>query len=157
MLVIAHIGNIPVEEWLPFVAPVVAVYLFVRRQERRRREAVQRLPAARELLDEPTVARVLERLSDCDHGDARARHLPVLYPPGPDGLTATALANRTHCDTPTVERLLVELEDLGYLELEGEDGGAEKALLTVEGHDLVNLVEQELLAVAHEREPALSG
>lgn len=51
MAVIAHIGNIPVEEWLPFVVPVVALYLYGRRKDRHRRNEVERLPEAGELLE----------------------------------------------------------------------------------------------------------
>jgi hypothetical protein len=151
MPVIAHIGNIPVEEWLPFVAPVVVLWLYGRHRDRRRRAAVQRLPDAHELLDEPTIERVVARWVAKRHSDAQARHLPVLYPPGPDGMTTAALADRAHCDTPTITRLLTELEDFGYLELDGDQGPAQKILLTIEGHDLVNLTEQTLLTAAHER------
>ncbi len=153
MPVIAHIGNIPVEEWLPFVAPVVALVLYGRYRDRRRRAAVQRLPDARELLDAPTVERVLARWAAKRHADAGARHLPVLYPPGPDGLTAAALAERAHCETSAIAPLLSELEDFGYLELDGEDGPAQRVFLTIEGHDLVNITEETLLAAARERSP----
>jgi len=151
MPVIAHIGNIPVEEWLPFVAPVVVLYLYGRHQDRRRRAAVKRLPDARDLLDQPTTDRVLDRWAAKRHTDAHARHLPLLYPPGPDGMTTAALAERAQSDTPTTTQLLTELEDAGYLELDGDPGSTQKILLTIEGHDLVNLTEQTILAAAHER------
>ncbi|HEY2767275.1 MAG TPA: hypothetical protein VGI76_03415 [Solirubrobacteraceae bacterium] len=151
MPVIAHIGNIPVEEWLPFVAPVVVLCLYGYHRDRRRRAAVQQLPDARDLLDQPTIERVLALWVAKRHTDAQARHLPVLYPPGPDGMTTAALADRAHCDTPTITQLLTELEDSGYLELDGDPGPTQKILLTIEGHDLVNLTERTLLAAAQER------
>ncbi len=151
MPVIAHIGNIPVEEWLPFVAPVVALVLYGRHQDRRRRAAVKRLPDARDLLDQPTTDRVLARWAAKHHTDVQARHLALLYPPGPDGMTTAALAAQTHSDPSTTTALLTELEDSGYLELHGDPGPTQTILLTIEGHDLVNLTEQTILAAAHER------
>ncbi len=151
MPVIAHIGNIPVEEWLPFVAPVVVLVLYGRHQDRKRRAAVQRLPDARDLLDQPTTERVLACWADKKHAEPQARHLALLYPPGPDDTTTTALADRTALDTETITHLLIELEDFGYLELDGDPGSDQRILLTIQGHDLVNLTEQTLLAAAHER------
>jgi hypothetical protein len=146
---IAHIGNIPVEEWLPFVVPVVALYVYGRRRGRHRRKEVELLPGAGEMLDEGTVERVLARWSESRHGDASAHHLLVLYPPGPDGLTAGELAGRTGSDPAGVERLLAELEDLGYVE--GYDGPEQRVCLTIEGYDLVNVTESVLLEAARER------
>ena len=147
--VLAHIGNIPVEEWVPFVVPVLALYLYGRRKRRRRREAVQRLPDPTTSLDERTVALVVDRWSSANHQDLSRTHLPLLYPPGPDGLTARELAERTHGDAAKVEHLLAELEDLGYLDIEERDGSAEaRAWLTVKGHDLVYETEEALLAAS---------
>jgi len=151
MAVIAHIGNIPVEEWLPFVVPAVALYLYGRRKDRHRRKEVERLPEAGELLDEGTVRRVLDRWAKSRHKVVSARLLPVLYPPGPDGMTVAQLASRTSCDSPTVERLLAELEELGYVDLDGYDGPDQSVCLTIEGYDLVNVTESVLLAAARER------
>lgn len=150
---IGHIGNIPVEEWLPFVVPIVALFLYIRRKERRRRQELRRLPDARELLDEPTIERVLLRWRERDHEGASARHIPLLYPPGPDGMTAAQLAAHANSDIATVERLVDELEELGYLELENEEqAGAPIIALTIGGYDLVIQAESVLLAVARERE-----
>jgi len=151
MPVIAHIGNIPVEEWLPFVVPVVALYLYGRRKDRHRRKEVERLPEAGELLDEPTMRRVLDRCAEGRHKGVSARLLPVLYPPGPDGMTVAELASRTGCDAATVGRLMAELEELGYVDLEGFDGPDQSVCLTIEGYDLVNVTESVLLAAARER------
>jgi len=152
MPVFAHIGNIPVEEWLPFVVPVVALYIYGRRRERRRREAVGRLPDPGEPLDGDTVERVVAEWSAAKHSDVSPEHLPLLYPPGPDGMTAAELANRVHSDAATVERLLEQLEDLEYLELEdceGPDGP--RALLTFRGYELVDATETALLgALQHD-------
>lgn len=150
---IAHIGNIPVEEWLPFVAPVVVLVLYGRHQDRRRRAAVKRLPDAEEFLDQQTIDRILARWAEKGHTEPQASHLPLLYPPGPDNATTEALANRTHLDTQTTTHLLTELEDFGYLELDGEPGSTQRAFLTIQGHDLADLTEQTLLTAAHERRP----
>ena len=147
MYVTAHIGNVPIEEWLPFVFPVLALYLYGRHKTRQRREAVARLPDPRELLDERTIRDVVGRWSRAGHGELSAEHVPLLYPPGPEGMTAAELARRIHGDSVTVERLLEELDELGYLELEGgEDTVDRRAWLTVEGYDLVNVTEDALLA-----------
>jgi DNA-binding IclR family transcriptional regulator len=80
--------------------------------------------------------------------------VPLLYPPGPDGLTAAELAGRVHADTANVERLLDDLTELGYIELEDQKGGgAPRAWLTAEGADLANLTEDALLAVMSRDRP----
>lgn len=146
MPVIAHIGNIPVEESLPFLAPIFAVYFYGRHTDRRRREQVKRLPDVGKPLDEGTVRGVLHRWAAADHKELSAEHLPLLYPPGPEGMTASQLASRIRRDSANVRRLLEDLEELGYLELEDQrDIDERRALLTGEGYDLVNLTEEELL------------
>jgi hypothetical protein len=143
----AHIGNIPVEEWLPFLVPIVALYIYGRRAERRRREAVGRLPDLGEPLENDTIERVLASWSAEKHSHVSPAHLPLLYPPGPDGLTAAEIANKVHSDAATVGRLLEQLEDLGYLELddfEGVDGP--RAVLTFKGYELIDATESALLA-----------
>jgi DNA-binding transcriptional ArsR family regulator len=149
MYVSAHIGNVPVEEWLPFLVPVIALYVYGRRRERRRREAVQRLPDASEALDEGTVELVRRRWARANHTDVSPAHLPLLYPPGPDGMSAGELAERISADPAAVERLLEELADLGYLELEEGNGRQEaRAWLTFEGYDLLHETEAAVLARA---------
>jgi DNA-binding transcriptional ArsR family regulator len=148
MPVPAHIGNVPVEEWLPFLVPVVALYVYGRHRERRRRSAVDRLPDRQRLLDEGTTQLVLRRLAEGRHGGISGEYLPVLYPPGPDGMTAQEIANHSRLDSPTVERLLEALEELGYVEPPGDDGPEQRVWLTVEGYDLVNVTESALLAVS---------
>lgn len=148
MSLIAHIGNLPVEEWLPFLVPVVALYLYVRRKEHRRRERVRRLLDSGVSLDVKSTRALLSEWADGDHEEVSPEHLPLLYPPGPDGRTAAELAGRIHSDPATVQRQLEELADLGYVELdESESPHARRAWLTAEGVDLVNLTEDALLAV----------
>lgn len=154
MYVIAHIGKIPVEEWLPFLVPVLGLYFFGRRQLRRRREAIQRLPDVREGLDDATVGRILARLSASHHTEVSSEYLPLLYPPGPDGMTAADLAARIHSDAEAVAQQLEDLADLGYVDLEEPDGpDAPRAALTAEGYDLLNITEDVLLATS----PRASG
>ena len=145
---LAHIGNVPVEEWLPFVVPLVALYLYGRRMQRRRRAAVAQLPDRSSALDEATVARVLDAWSE-KHGDVSREYLPLLYPPGPDGLTATELAQKVHAAPETVAHQLQHLEDLDYVELEqGSEAPAteRRAWLTFRGYELVEATERALLA-----------
>ena len=147
MSVIAHIGNVPVEEWLPFLVPVVALFIYGRRQERRRREAVGRLRDAGEPLDSSTIDAVLAEWSASEHKEVSREHLPLLYPPGPDGVTAAELANRIHRDRSGVRRLLEDLAELGYIDLDDEQGVDEpRAWLTATGVDLVAMTEDTLLA-----------
>jgi len=148
---LAHIGNVPVEEWLPFLVPVLALYLYGRSRARKRRREVGRLPAAHELLDERTVGRVLEAWSRGRHREPSARHVALMYPPGPDGLTATELAARTGSDVPSVERRLNELHELGYLDLDGPPGPGQQIALTLEGYDLLDVTEGVLLEEAQQR------
>jgi DNA-binding MarR family transcriptional regulator len=149
MSLIAHIGNVPVEEWLPFLVPVVALYIYGRRRDHRRHEEVSRLLDAGEPLDDSTISAVLQQWSASLHKEVSIEHLPLLYPPGPDGVTPAELADRTHCDRDTVRRLLEDLVELGYVDLDEEKGSDEpRAWLTAEGADLVNLTEDTLLAAA---------
>jgi hypothetical protein len=144
--VLAHIGNIPVEEWLPFVVPLVALYLYGRRMQRRRRAAVAKLPGPGSPLDEATVARVLDAWSE-KHTDVSREYLPLLYPPGPDGLTARELAQKVHAAADMVARQLQELEDRDYVELEDSEAPAaeRRAWLTFRGYELVEATERALL------------
>jgi hypothetical protein len=152
MPLIAHIGNVPVEEWLPFLFPVLALYLYGRHWNHRRREAVNRLPGADQPLDEGSARLLMSEWAKADHSEVSREHLPVLYPPGPDGATAAELATRAHSDPGTMERLLEDLQELGYLDLEErEPREGRRAWLTAEGYDLVNVTEQTLLATARQR------
>jgi DNA-binding transcriptional ArsR family regulator len=151
--IIAHIGNIPVEEWLPFLVPIVALYVYGRRRERRRRAAVGRLPDPGEL-DGDTIRRVVGEWSAGQHGDLAAEHLALVYPPGPDGMTAAELAERVHRDPATVERQLEELEELDYLELEDREGfDGRRAWLTFKGYELLDATETALLAALQHEVP----
>jgi IclR helix-turn-helix domain len=145
--VIAHIGNIPVEEWVPFLVPVLALYLYGRRRERRRREAVGRLAEPVQALDGETVAAVTSTWAKAGRVGLGPAHVCLLYPPGPDGLGASELAERAHRERGAVARLLEELEDLGYVELETRQGEPEpRAWLTVEGYSLQYETEDLLIA-----------
>jgi hypothetical protein len=144
--VVAHIGNIPVEEWLPFLVPIIGLYLWIRHKERRRRDAVSRLPRADEPLDEDTVRQVEAEWAKAKHEGVSREHLPLLYPPGPDCFSAAELAERIHSDGATVERLLEELEELDYLTIdEREDPENRVVSLTFKGFELVDATEVALL------------
>jgi MarR family len=152
MYIPAHIGKIPVEEWLPFVVPVLALYLFSRRELRRRRAAVARLPDVGEGLDDATVSRILARWSATDHKEVSSEYLPLLYPPGPDGMTAADLATRLHSSASAVARQLEDLADLGYVELQVRDGADDlRASLTAEGYDLLIITEEVLVSALPDR------
>ncbi len=149
MAVIAHIGKIPIEEWLPFVVPVAMLVVFVRSRERRRRKALGRLFDTGAPLDTATTDAVLASWSASDHGEVSVEHLPLLFPPGPDGATASELAARTHRDRATVERQLEDLAELGYVELDaGKEREETRVWLTAEGCELVNTTEDTLLAAS---------
>lgn len=144
---IAHIGNIPVEEWLPFLVPVFALYLYGRRRERRRREAVGRLGEPAQTLDEASVEAVIASWAKAGRVGLEPAHVFLLYPPGPDGKSAVELAERAHRESGAVVHLLEELEDLGYVELETRKGEAEpRVWLTVEGYTLQYETEAVLIS-----------
>jgi DNA-binding IclR family transcriptional regulator len=91
--------------------------------------------------------RVVAEWSAEKHSDVSSEHLPLLYPPGPDGMTVAALADRVHSDPASVERLLEQLEDLEYLDLEhGEGFDNPSVSLTFKGYELVDATETALLA-----------
>jgi hypothetical protein len=141
---LAHIGNIPVEEWLPFVAPIVALYVYGRRRERRRRSEVGQIPASSEQLDAAVVERIAAEWRKRDYEGVTTEHLGLLYPPGPDGRTVKELAGTTHADPAHVLGLLEELEVGDYLLLEGDPPDLQTSL-TVKGYGLVDATEDSLL------------
>ena len=151
MRVIAHIGNVPVEEWLPFVVPVVALYLYGRHRDRRRTAAVERLPQPADGLDLRAVRLVVERWAAADHAGLSAEHVALLYPPGPEGMTESELAARTRLDVASVRDALQQLERLGFVELDdlGSRDDTEpqerRIWLTVDGYDLLLVAETALL------------
>jgi DNA-binding transcriptional ArsR family regulator len=149
MPVIAHIGKIPVEEWLPFLVPLVALYAYGRHTLRRRRSAVAQLPGPGAPPDAHTLALVRERWAHAGHSELRDRHLVALYPPGPDGLSAEELAARAGADPQAVGRALAELAELGYLDVEDRAGfDGRRAWLTFSGFELVEVTEAALLDAA---------
>jgi DNA-binding MarR family transcriptional regulator len=76
-----------------------------------------------------------------------------MYPPGPDGITVSELAERIGTDRASVTRRVEDLADLGYVEL--DSGEHEQRLwLTVEGLDLLNVTEDALLAALEGADPA---
>jgi IclR helix-turn-helix domain len=146
VVVFAHIGGVPVEEWLPFVVPVVALYLYGRHRERRRRAAVGRVADPRAAHAPETVRRVQAGWAAAGHDKLAAEHVPILYPPGPDGMTAAELAERTGSPAAAVSAALERLQHLGYLEL--QPAGAQDpptAWLTTEGYDALLVTENALL------------
>jgi hypothetical protein len=146
VLPFAHIGNVPVEEWLPFAAPLVALYVYGRHWARRRRERVALLPGI-EALDDATIERVFTKWAGSEHVDLSRDFVPLMYPPGPEGATAAELAARISGGRDVVRERLEDLADLGYLELELREGESEpRAWLTVAGYDLQDLTETALLA-----------
>jgi hypothetical protein len=151
MTVLAHIGGIPVQESLPFLVPIVALVIYGRRRGRHRRREVEKLPDAAEMLDERTTARVVEEWAKGRHTDLAARHVALMYPPGPDGASAAELVSRTGQGLDTVSRLLSELHELGYVDLDGSPGPDQRATLTLEGYDLLDVAESVLLEAARER------
>jgi predicted transcriptional regulator len=144
-LVLAHIGNIPVEEYGGFVVPVLLLYAYGRHWSRRHRKKVARLPGPDKPLDEQTVEFVLSRWAAANHGEVAREQLQLMYPPGPDGVTAAELAERVGADRASVTRRLEDLAVLGYVEFDSDEGG-QRLWLTVEGIALLNVTEDALLA-----------
>jgi IclR helix-turn-helix domain len=145
-LVIAHLGKVPVEEYAGFIVPVIVLYAYGRAWSRRHRKKVAHLPGPTQPLDEQAIEFVLSRWAAANHGEVAREQLPLMYPPGPDGTTASELAERIADDPSSVARRLEDLADLGYVEYESSDG-EQRLWLTVEGIDLVNITEDALLAV----------
>lgn len=144
MLVIAHIGKIPVEEYAGFVVPVIALYAYGRAWSRRHRRKLAGLPPP-QALDEQTVQLVLARWAEDKHGELGPELVALMYPPGPDGSTAAELAQRVGAERASVERGVAELAELGYLESDlGE--GEQRLSLTAEGIHLLNITEDALLS-----------
>ena len=156
MLVIAHIGKIPVEEYAGFVVPVIALYAYGRAWSRRHRRKLASLPPPSQGIDERTVQLVLARWAEDKHGELGPELVALMYPPGPDDMTASELAQRIGAERASVERGVAELAELGYLE--SDLGEGERLSLTAEGIHLLNITEDALLsAFAEAATPARSG
>jgi DNA-binding transcriptional ArsR family regulator len=142
---LAHIGNVPVEEWLPFLVPVVALYLYGRHRDRRRRAAPAELPGSGEPLSESSARQVLAQWSAAEHEGLQAEDVALFCPPGPEGLTAAELGERADAEPAALEAQLARLEGLGYVELE-QKGEPERrrVWLTLAGYDLVVIAESAL-------------
>lgn len=153
---LAHIGAIPVEEWLPFVVPVLAIYVYIRRRERRRRIEVQRVVDAGRELSDDVIATILEQWSAADHGELGPEHVRVMAPPGPNGATPAELAARAGHDEPGVRKALGDLSELGYVEQDAPAGGGEaRVWLTAEGFAIAHVAERVVLArFAEDARPA---
>ncbi len=145
MLVIAHIGKIPVEEYAGFVVPVIALYAYGRSWSRRHRRKLASLPPPSQALDEQTVQLVLARWAEDKHGELGRELVALMYPPGPDDTTAAELAQRIGADQASVARGLAELAELGYVESDPGEG-EQRVSLTAEGIHLLNITEDALLA-----------
>jgi hypothetical protein len=122
---LAHIGGIPIEEWLPFLVPVLAVYVYVRRSERRRRAEVQRVLDAGGDLSDGVIATILDEWSASGHDELRAKHARLMAPPGPNGAMPHELAQRAQLEEHEVRSLLDDLSELGCLEEDARDGAGE--------------------------------
>jgi hypothetical protein len=155
---LAHIGNVPVEEWLPFVVPIVVLYFAGMRRERQRRGEVRAMPGTSRGLDAGLVSRIVAGWREAGYEDVAVEHLPLLYPPGPDGYSVAELAERTACDEATVERTLEILERGEYLQLDPEtvSGGVE-ATLTSKGVGLVDATEDLVLTAMREAAVSRTG
>ncbi|MEA2214904.1 MAG: hypothetical protein QOK19_465 [Solirubrobacteraceae bacterium] len=155
---LAHIGNVPVQEWLPFVVPIVALYLYGRRRERRRRREVAKIPETSSDLDPAVSERIATGWRDAKYEHVTREHLPLLYPPGPDGSSVAELAIRTGRDEETVQRLLEGLEEGEYLFLDLEAGSDQLVVsLTVKGFGLVDTTEDFLLTALRESVGSSAG
>jgi hypothetical protein len=142
---LAHIGGIPVEEWLPFLVPLIAIYAYVRRRERRRRAEVQRVLAAGVALSDELIETILGEWTAARRDELTAEHVRVMAPPGPNGTSAAELARRMHRDERTVARLLGDLAELGYVEEDAPAEGETKVWLTADGFAVAHMVERAVL------------
>lgn len=141
---LAHIGNIPVEEWVPFVVPVLLLYLWGRRSTRKRHAALQQISEQRGRPSEATAHRVLKSWRDGGHEQLGPEYVELFYPPGLDGTNGPDLAARMHTDKIRVDDMLETLADLGYVDLE-EEGDDRRAWLTSDGYVLAQAMEDAVL------------
>jgi len=146
--VIAHLGNLPVEETLPFVVPVVVLAFWARREDRKRRAALARVADAGTWLDEATVERIVAAWAKAGYGELTREHVPLLSPPALDGASIAQLAARTHSNSAAVEPLLDDLAECGYVDFDGRDGRDRGAWLTAEGYAVLHIAEDGILAGA---------
>jgi DNA-binding transcriptional ArsR family regulator len=147
--VVAHIGKVPVEEWLPFLVPVLLLYLYGRRESRRRRQALRRLPDVSVSADDRLTEQVLARWAGAGHRELSREHVPLFLPPGIEGASIAETVARLDASPGSVERLLLDLAELGYVELDDSGGDDRRAWLTADGYQLAHAAEDTLLAGRH--------
>jgi hypothetical protein len=141
--VLAHIGKVPVEEWLPFVVPVVAVWVWSRYKTRREQATLPPTEKQRRRAAQGRVALVLAHWRAAGHDELGESHVPLLAPPGPQGCNAAELAARTGVSEPETRELLEELDEVGVIELlPAED--SDRVWLTPLGEDLVDVAAHAL-------------
>jgi hypothetical protein len=143
--VVAHIGGIPVEETLPFLVPVVLLYVWARRASRKRNAALERLPGQPSSLSDAAIQRVLDTWSKTGHELLAREHVPLFYPPGIDGASREEIAARIGAEPSVVDSRLDTLADLGYIDLDDGQGHERRAWLTGDGYLLVHAMEDALL------------
>lgn len=152
MTPLAHIAGIPVQESLPFLVPVLGLAYWVRREDRKRRRSLARIAESGTWLDQGTVDEILASWAASGHVGLSREHVPLLSPPGVEGVSTAQLAARTHSNPGAVEPLLDQLAALGYLDLDEAEGRDRRAWLTSEGYSLLHAAEDVILAGT--REPA---
>ena len=138
--------------------PLVVLYVYGRRRERRRRGEVAELPESSEGLDPTVIDQVVAGWRRASYDSVTPEHLPLLYPPGPDGLSVAELVERTDVEEGRVRGLLEQLERADYLDLypEPESGGLQ-ASLTLRGFGLVDQTEESLLQALRGDPPGQTG
>ena len=151
--IVAHIGNVPVEEWLPFLVPVVAVYLWSRHKTRRERDNLAPTEKQRRRAEEGRAALVIAHWRAAGYRELGESHVPLLAPPGPQGRNAAELAARTGSSELEVRDLLDELDELGIVELRPAEDG-DRVTLTALGEELVD---EAAHALAEPAPPAKAG
>jgi len=147
MYLLAHIAGIPVQEWSPFIVPVVVLYLYGRRSTRKRQAALREVGDRASSLEESTAQRILSAWSKAGHDQLTSEHVRLLYPPGVDGANVAEIAARLGSKPDAVQTSLEVLAELGYVDLEDDaDGAAEGPVwLTPDGFNLVHSMEDLLL------------
>jgi len=96
--------------------------------------------------------RMLAGLHERGHTDLVAAHLNVLQYPGPDNQRPSELAARTRMTKQALNYLLGQLEQLGYLTRQGDDGDqrSKRIHLTPRGHAAIKAIREIVLEVEAE-------
>jgi DNA-binding MarR family transcriptional regulator len=112
-----------------------------RRPRRRRRRAAPLLGALLRLAWAQVRRQMALDVAAAGFDDLQDAHLTVFQYPGPDGLRPVDLARQIRMSRQATNYLIVQLEDLGYLERRSDAESGRRVYLTARGKHVMKAIQ----------------